>query len=104
MLVVTVLASALLFVASVLSLLLTQALEEKKSAVAATQLELQAALRRAARQEALTEAAEGQLNKLKEESNEVCVPGLFNTGYVVHITKQCTVLKTSYPFIAVSCI
>ena len=66
--------SALPFVTSVLlSLLLTQALEEKKSAVVATQLELQAVLRRAARQEALTGAAEGQLNKLKEENNEVGV-------------------------------
>lgn len=48
-----------------------QALEEKKNTVVAIQLELQATLRRAARQEALAEAAEGQLDKLKEENNKV---------------------------------
>lgn len=57
-----------------------QAVEERKSTVVAVQLELQAALRRAARQEALTEAAEGQLNTLREENNEVSaatLPRLF---------------------------
>ena len=67
-------------------LLLMQAVEERKSMVVAVQLELQAALRRAARQEALTEAAEGQLNTLREENNEVSAATLPRTSRVLYTT------------------
>ena len=53
--------------------------------VVAVQLELQAAVRRAARQEALTEAAEGQLNTLREENNEVSATALPRTSCVLEI-------------------
>ena len=66
-------------------LLLMQAVEERKTMVVAVQLELQAAVRRAARQEALTEAAEGQLNTLKEENNEVSATALPRTSCVLEI-------------------
>ena len=62
-----------------------QAVEERKTMVVAVQLELQAALRRAARQEALTEAAEGQLNTLREENNEVSATALPRTSCVLEI-------------------
>lgn len=62
-----------------------QAVEERKTMVVAVQLELQAAVRRAARQEALTEAAEGQLNTLREENNEVSATALPRTSCVLEI-------------------
>lgn len=67
-----------------------QALEEKKNTMVAIQVELQAALRRAARQEALAEAAEGQLDKLKEENNKV--QPLFPRQFVC-----CTLAHPMYP-------